>query len=65
LRIEEQGKQLKMMFDQQQKRNSSDQLNTQNLDNTSNNDKPISPKDIEVSIFEGSENNSLFPSKIS
>ncbi|CAJ2673082.1 unnamed protein product [Trifolium pratense] len=65
LRIEEQGKQLKMMFDQQQKRSSSDQLDTQNLDNTSNNDKPISPKDIEASIFEGSENNPLFPSKIS
>lgn len=48
-----------MMFDQQQK------TNTQNLDNTeNNNNKPISPKDIEVSILEGSEN-SLFPSKIS
>jgi len=54
LRIEEQGKQLKMMFDQQQKTNSTCQLNTQNLDNTSNNDIPISPKDIEVTIFEGS-----------
>jgi hypothetical protein len=53
------------MIDQQQKRNSTDQSNTQNLHNTSNNDTPISPKDIEVSIFEGSENNSLFPSKIS
>nr|QSD99707.1 MYB family transcription factor [Melilotus albus] len=64
LRIEEQGKQLKMMFDQQQKTSSSGQMNTQNLDKTANNDIPISPKDIEVSIFEGSEN-SLFPSKIS
>ncbi|KEH41693.1 putative transcription factor MYB-HB-like family [Medicago truncatula] len=54
LRIEEQGKQLKMMFDQQQKTNSTCQLNTQNLDNTPNNDTPISPKDIEVTIFEGS-----------
>ncbi|KAL5067256.1 hypothetical protein RYX36_018143 [Vicia faba] len=63
LRIEEQGKQLKMMFDQQQKTNIG-QLNTQNLDNTSNNDSQISPKDIEVSILEGSEN-TLFPSKIS
>lgn len=62
LRIEEQGKQLKMMFDQQQKTSSSgDLLNTQNL---GNNDKPISPKDVEVFISEGC-GNSLFPSKIS
>lgn len=52
-----------MMFDQQQKTNI-DQLNTQNLDNPSNIDTQISPKDIEVSIFEAS-GNSLFPSKIS
>jgi len=42
------------MFDQQQKTSNSSQLNTQNLDNTTNNEIPISPKDIEVTIFEGS-----------
>ncbi|KAK7278833.1 hypothetical protein RJT34_23871 [Clitoria ternatea] len=63
LRIEEQGKQLKMMFDQQQKTSNS-LMNTQNLDNTSNNDKPISPKHVQDSISEGC-GNSLFPSKIS
>ncbi|KAJ1409888.1 SANT/Myb domain [Sesbania bispinosa] len=63
LRIEEQGKQLKMMFDQQQK-TSNDLLNTQNLSNTANSDKPNSPKDVEVSISEGS-GKSLFHSKIS
>ncbi|TKY53273.1 PHR 1 protein [Spatholobus suberectus] len=62
LRIEEQGKQLKMMFDQQQKTSDS-HLNTQNLDNTTNNDRPISSKDNLVSISEGSENSLL--SKIS
>ncbi|KAK7345134.1 hypothetical protein VNO77_15609 [Canavalia gladiata] len=63
LRIEEQGKKLKMMFDQQQKTSNS-LLNTQNLGNTANSDIPISPKNVQVSISEGSEN-SLFPSKIS
>ncbi|KAJ1423237.1 SANT/Myb domain [Sesbania bispinosa] len=63
LRIEEQGKQLKMMFDQQQK-TSNDLLNTQNLSNTANSDKPNSPKDVEDSISEGS-GKSLFHSKIS
>lgn len=52
-----------MMFDQQQKTNIG-QLNTQNLDNTSNIDTQISLKDIEVSSFEAS-GNSLFPLKIS
>ncbi|RDY07489.1 Myb family transcription factor PHL5, partial [Mucuna pruriens] len=63
MRIEEQGKQLKMMFDQQQKTSDHSHLNTQNLDNTTNNDKPNSSKDVQVSISEGSEN-ILFPSKI-
>ena len=57
LRIEEQGKQLKMMFDQQQKTTDSHLI-------TENNDRPISSKDVLVSIYEGSEN-SLFSSKIS
>lgn len=63
MRIEEQGKQLKMMFDQQQK-TSNDILNNQNLGNTTNNDKPISPNDVDVYISEGS-GNSFFPYKIS
>ncbi|KAL2326928.1 hypothetical protein Fmac_020355 [Flemingia macrophylla] len=46
LRIEEQGKQLKKMFDQQQKTSDS-HLNTQNLSNATNNDKPISSKDVQ------------------
>ncbi|KAG5052204.1 hypothetical protein AAZX31_02G167900 [Glycine max] len=57
LRIEEQGKQLKMMFDQQQKTTDSHLI-------TENSDRPISSKDVLVSIYEGSEN-SLFSSKIS
>ncbi|KAK7392816.1 hypothetical protein VNO78_21264 [Psophocarpus tetragonolobus] len=60
LRIEEQGKQLKMMFDQQQKTGDS-HLNTQNLSNTTNNDRPNSSKDVQVSISEGSENSLLLP----
>lgn len=64
LRIEEQGKQLKMMFDQQQK-TSNNLLNTQNFGTTANgDDASIGLKDVEVSISEGS-GNSLFPSKIS
>lgn len=35
---------MKIMFDQQHQTSSSGQLNTQNLDITSNNDKPNSPK---------------------
>ncbi|XP_027935351.1 protein PHOSPHATE STARVATION RESPONSE 2-like isoform X2 [Vigna unguiculata] len=62
LRIEEQGKQLKMMFDQQQKTSDSN-LSTQNLDNTTNNDRSISSKDVQVSISEGSER-LLVPSNI-
>jgi len=63
LRIEEQGKQLKMMFDQQQKTSDSN-LSTQNLSNTTNNDRPISSTDVQVSISEGSEK-FLIPSNIS
>ncbi|XP_014512778.1 myb family transcription factor PHL5 isoform X3 [Vigna radiata var. radiata] len=54
LRIEEQGKQLKMMFDQQQKTSDSN-LSTLNLGNTTNNDRPISSKDVQVSVSEGSK----------
>ncbi|KAG6770226.1 hypothetical protein POTOM_025901 [Populus tomentosa] len=64
LRIEEQGKQLKMMFDQQQKTTNS-LLNKQNLDITSPDEPAFSLEDIDVSILEGSDNNTHFPSKIS
>ena len=64
LRIEEQGKQLKMMFDQQQKTTNS-LLNKQNLDITSPDEPTFSLEDIDVSILEGSDNNTHFPSKIS
>ncbi|XP_047148101.1 myb family transcription factor PHL5-like isoform X2 [Vigna umbellata] len=62
LRIEEQGKQLKMMFDQQQKTSDSN-LSTLNLGNTTNNDRPISSKDVQVSVSEGSKR-LLIPSNI-
>ncbi|KAK7355119.1 hypothetical protein VNO80_14364 [Phaseolus coccineus] len=62
LRIEEQGKQLKMMFDQQQKTSDSN-LSTQNLGDTTNNDRTISSRDVQVSISEGSEK-FLIPSNI-
>ncbi|KAG5043401.1 hypothetical protein AAZX31_03G125700 [Glycine max] len=60
LRIEEQGRQLKKMFDQQQK-TSNDVSNTQNstIEETS-----ISHKDGE-NASEGANNNSFFPSKTS
>lgn len=61
LRIEEQGKQLKIMFDQQQKTNSS-LFKIHNLDTSSA--EPSNSQVVQVSISEGSEN-SLFPSKIS
>lgn len=64
LRIEEQGKQLKMMFDQQQKTTNS-LLNKQNLDITSPDEPTFILEDIDVSILEGSDNNTQFPSKIS
>ncbi|KAI9380185.1 hypothetical protein POPTR_016G047900v4 [Populus trichocarpa] len=64
LRIEEQGKQLKMMFDQQQKKTNS-LLNNQNLNITSPDESTFSLEDIDVSIVEGSNNNTHFPSKIS
>lgn len=63
LRIEEQGKQLKMMFDQQQKKTNS-LLNNQNLNITSPDESTFSLEDIDVSIVEGSNNNTHFPSKI-
>ncbi|KAL9336258.1 hypothetical protein Peur_070746 [Populus x canadensis] len=64
LRIEEQGKQLKMMFDQQQKKTNS-LLNNQNLNITSPDESTFSLEEIDVSIVEGSNNNTHFPSKIS
>nr|APA20250.1 myb-like HTH transcriptional regulator family protein [Populus tomentosa] len=64
LRIEEQGKQIKMMFDQQKKKTNS-LLNNQNLNITSPDESTFSLEDIDVSIVEGSNNNTHFPSKIS
>ncbi|CAJ2671331.1 unnamed protein product [Trifolium pratense] len=61
LRLEEQGRQLKEMFDKQQKTSN----NLFNTPNTVNDDSTkISHKDAEVSISEGAEN-SLIPCKIS
>ncbi|XP_059428176.1 myb family transcription factor PHL5-like isoform X2 [Corylus avellana] len=62
LRIEEQGRQLKMMFDEQQK-TTSGLFKNHKLD-TSPAEPSISLKDVEVSISEG-YGNSNFPSKIS
>ncbi|XP_041028497.1 myb family transcription factor PHL5-like isoform X2 [Juglans microcarpa x Juglans regia] len=61
LQIEEQGKQLKMMFDQQQKTNSS-LFPNHNLDTSSA--EPSNSQEVQVPISEGSRN-PLFPSKIS
>ncbi|KAG6690694.1 myb family transcription factor PHL5-like isoform X4 [Carya illinoinensis] len=61
LQIEEQGKQLKMMFEQQQKTNSS-LFQNHNLDSSSA--EPSNSQEVQVPISEGS-GNSLFPSKIS
>ena len=63
LQIEEQGRQLKMMFDQQQKTNCSI-LKNHNLDTTFSADPSIGLSDIQASIAESS-GNSHFPSKIS
>ncbi|XP_057783257.1 LOW QUALITY PROTEIN: myb family transcription factor PHL5 [Salvia miltiorrhiza] len=65
LRIEEQNKQLKMMFDQQQ-------MTTQNLTETRNN-KCLNPNslsttvdsDPEIFVLDGSDDDMVFPSKIS
>lgn len=62
LRIEEQGRQLKMMFDEQQK-TTSGLFKNHKLD-TSPAEPSISLKDVEDSISEG-YGNSNFPSKIS
>ncbi|KAJ6304146.1 hypothetical protein OIU77_017930 [Salix suchowensis] len=64
LRIEEQGKQLKMMFDQQQ-RTTNSLLNNKNLNITSLDESTFSLEGIDISIVEGSINNTNFPSKIS
>ena len=62
LRIEEQGRQLKMMIDQQQKTNEC-LLNKQELDNTSfDHDLSFSLEDMEASIAETS-GNARFPSR--
>ncbi|XP_051138632.1 protein PHOSPHATE STARVATION RESPONSE 1-like [Andrographis paniculata] len=62
LRIEEQGKQLKMMFDQQQE-------TTRGLMETRNsrlpNDIPGAIEDPEVLVLDGSDDDMVFPSKIS
>ncbi|KAJ7971456.1 Myb-like transcription factor family protein [Quillaja saponaria] len=51
LRIEEQGKQLKMMFDQQEK-TSNNLFKTQKLSSTSNDSTSNSPKECEVLVSE-------------
>lgn len=57
LSIEEQGKKLKMMLDQQQK-------TAQNLmQSTKSNNKPTLEEDEEISVLEGSDDNG-FPIKI-
>ncbi|KAL0359447.1 UNVERIFIED_CONTAM: Myb family transcription factor PHL5 [Sesamum angustifolium] len=65
IRIEEQGKQLQMMFDQQQK-------TTQSLVESRNTDNKCTPnnlsttlEDPEVLILDGSDDDMVFPSKIS
>lgn len=65
IRIEEQGKQLQMMFDQQQK-------TTQILVESRNTDNKCTPnnlsttlEDPEVLILDGSDDDMVFPSKIS
>ncbi|KAK7396289.1 hypothetical protein VNO78_17191 [Psophocarpus tetragonolobus] len=60
LRIEEQGRELKKMFDQQQKA-SNNLLNTQN---SGTDETTISHKDSEICVSEGVKN-SFFPSKTS
>ncbi|KAK9289823.1 hypothetical protein L1049_007983 [Liquidambar formosana] len=61
VRIEEQGRQLMMMFDQQQKTSKS---LFQNLDCTSSDDLSVNLDDAQIFIAEGCEN-THFPSKIS
>lgn len=64
LRIEEQGKQLKLMFDQQQQQQEA--VNSVLKSNDKHPDDPSSscPEHAQFSIAQGSEN-SQFPSKIS
>lgn len=64
MRIEEQGRQLKMMIDQQQKANEN-LIKKQDLDITSFDDQPsFSLEEVEASIAESS-GNAQFPTKIS
>ncbi|XP_052172008.1 myb family transcription factor PHL5-like isoform X2 [Diospyros lotus] len=63
LRIEEQGRQLKMMFDQQQRRNTSF-FEAQNSNTTSPDDSTTSLDELQVPTADGSLN-THFPSKIS
>ncbi|KAM7260512.1 hypothetical protein ACFE04_011185 [Oxalis oulophora] len=61
LRIEEQGKQLKMMFDQQQRK-----TNSLLMSQTTNSTSTFSTENLEVSTAEEFSNkNTLYPSKIS
>lgn len=66
MRIEEQGKQLKILFDQQQKTNKEQHplKSIQNMEVTPQDDSPFSLEDVQVSITENS-GNTHFPSKIS
>ncbi|KAI3471544.1 hypothetical protein Pfo_028194 [Paulownia fortunei] len=64
LRIEEQGKQLKMMFDQQQKTTQS-LMETRNTNDNYPNNLSTTLEDPEVLVLDGSDDDMVFPSKIS
>lgn len=63
LRIEEQGKQLELLFEQQQEKNKS-LFMSQNLDTTSMDEPSLRFEDVQLLLEEDSVNNQ-FPSKIS
>ncbi|KAK6149208.1 hypothetical protein DH2020_016733 [Rehmannia glutinosa] len=64
LRIEEQGKQLKMMFDQQQKTTQS-LMETRNTSNKCPNNLSTTLDDPEILVLDGSDDDMIFPFKIS
>lgn len=66
MRIEEQSKQLKMMFDQQQK-TTTDLTETKHTNNKCHNANSLSTtvEDPEVLVLDGSDDDMIFPSKIS
>lgn len=66
MRIEEQSKQLKMMFDQQQK-TTTNLTETKHTNNKCPNANSLSTtvEDPEVLVLDGSDDDMVFPSKIS